>query len=78
MGEQTPERDAVIQRVVVATLRQIANWLPDEHRDMLREAADSVEQDSDIAWSYSCVMCQEGICDDNCALRPIRGNRGGR
>jgi len=76
-AEQADCLDVAIQRAVTETLRLVADWYSDK-RDVLRETADEVEQDKALAWSYSCPMCQEGICDEGCPLAPIRAGRGGR
>lgn len=53
----------------IATLRTASNWLPDEQRDMLREAADRAE----VGWDGGCCpICEEQTCDAGCPLEHVR------
>lgn len=56
-------------RIAAKALRTAAQWLPDEYRDMLREAADGAEK----WWDGGCCpVCQETWCDDGCPLEDVR------
>jgi hypothetical protein len=58
-------------KAAAKALRTAATWLPDEYRDMLREAADGAEKD----WDGSCCpVCQEVWCDGGCPLETVRAN----
>lgn len=56
-------------RIAAKALRTAAQWLPDEYRDMLREAADGAEQWWDGA---CCPVCEEVWCDSGCPLEEVR------
>lgn len=56
-------------KIAAKALRTAACWLPDEYRDMLRDAADGAEK----AWDGACCpVCQEVWCDDGCPLEDVR------
>ncbi|MCW7941670.1 hypothetical protein AAW14_06400 [Streptomyces hygroscopicus] len=56
-------------RIAAKALRTASDWLPDEYRDMLREAADDAERDWD---GGCCPVCQETWCDGGCPLEEVR------
>lgn len=56
-------------RIAAKALRTAAQWLPDEYRDMLCEAADGAEKWWDGA---CCPVCEEVWCDDGCPLEEVR------
>jgi hypothetical protein len=59
--------------VIAATLRTAADWLPDDHREMLRETAQGVESCTDsYSLSFCCPVCQEVHCDEGCPLEHVR------
>lgn len=60
-----------VVRTVAATLRIVMEWYSGEQRDMLREAADEVEQNWDTGGT--CPVCEEMTCDEGCPLEHLRG-----
>lgn len=65
VSDQLPET----VRTTAAALRTASMWLPDEWRDILREAADGAEK----AWDdLCCPVCQEVECDAGCPLEDLR------
>jgi hypothetical protein len=65
LAEELP----VAVRATAAALRTASCWLPDEFRDLLREAADGAEH----GWGDACCpVCQEVECDAGCPLEDLR------
>lgn len=69
----TPEGKAIPvpteARIAAKALRTASSWLPDEYRNMLREAADGAE----TWWDGGCCpVCQETWCDSGCPLEEVR------
>lgn len=56
-------------RAAAKALRTAACWLPDEHRELLLDAASGAETHWDGA---CCPICQEVWCDDGCPLEEVR------
>lgn len=56
-------------RIAAKALRTASSWLPDQYRDMLREAADGAERNWD---GGCCPICEETWCDGGCPLEDVR------
>jgi hypothetical protein len=54
---------------VVATLRTVAGWMPEDQRQTLYEVADQTEATWD---DLCCPVCEEVTCDDGCPLQHVR------